>query len=54
MLKQKPFIIAAFATEDIAVTAIPAPQKEMMINGYNPKRSGDIQFTLSRVILMVA
>lgn len=45
MLKQQPFIIAAFATEDIAVTALPQPQKEMIINGYNPKRSGDIQFT---------
>jgi hypothetical protein len=45
MLKQKPYIIAAFATEDIAITALPQPQREMMINGYNPKRSGDIQFT---------
>jgi predicted AlkP superfamily pyrophosphatase or phosphodiesterase len=45
MLKQKPYIIAAFATEYIAITALPQPQREMMINGYNPKRSGDIQFT---------
>ncbi len=44
-LMQKPFIITAFSVEDIAVTALPQPQKEMMINGYNPKRSGDIQFT---------
>ncbi len=44
-LKQKDFIIAAFETEEIAETALPSPQKEMMINGYNPKRSGDIQFT---------
>ena len=44
-LKKKPFIIAAFATEDIATTTLPQPQKEMMVNGYNPKRSGDIQFT---------
>ena len=45
ILKKQPYIIAAFATEDIATTALPATQKEMMINGYNPKRSGDIQFT---------
>lgn len=44
-LKQQPYIIAAFATEDIATTTLPQPQKEMMTNGYNPKRSGDIQFT---------
>jgi Type I phosphodiesterase / nucleotide pyrophosphatase len=44
-LRQKPYIIQAFATADIELTALPQPQKEMMINGYNPKRSGDIQFT---------
>ncbi len=44
-LKQKPYIIQAFATADIEMTALPQPQKEMMLNGYNPKRSGDIQFT---------
>ena len=44
-LKQYDYIIAAFATEDIAVTSLPELQKKMMINGYNPKRSGDIQFT---------
>ncbi len=44
-LKQKPYIIQAFATDDIEMTALTQPQKEMMLNGYNPKRSGDIQFT---------
>ena len=44
-LKQKTYIIAAFATEDIELSALPQPQKQMLINGYNPKRSGDIQFT---------
>lgn len=44
-LKQKPFIIGAFETEEIAETTLPQPQKEMMTNGYNPRRSGDIQFT---------
>ena len=44
-LKQKPYIIAAFATDAIEQATLPQPQKQMMINGYNPKRSGDIQFT---------
>lgn len=44
-LTQKPFIVTAFATADIELTALPQPQKEMMKNGYNAKRSGDIQFT---------
>ncbi|MGB5008252.1 MAG: alkaline phosphatase PafA [Ferruginibacter sp.] len=46
ILKQEPYIIAAFTTEDIAGTNLSQPQKEMMIHGYNPKRSGDLQFTL--------
>jgi hypothetical protein len=45
VLKQKDFIINAFELENILQTSLPAPQREMMINGYNPKRSGDIEFT---------
>ena len=45
VLKQKDFIINAFELEKILETSLPAPQREMMINGYNPKRSGDIEFT---------
>lgn len=45
MLKEEPFVVTAFATENLVITTLPEPQKEMMINGYNPKRSGDIQFT---------
>ncbi|MBL7701248.1 MAG: alkaline phosphatase family protein [Ferruginibacter sp.] len=45
-LKAKPFIIAAFETDKLMLTTLPEPQKTMMINGFNPKRSGDIQFTL--------
>jgi predicted AlkP superfamily pyrophosphatase or phosphodiesterase len=45
-LKQKPYIITAFSTDAIQQTTLPQPQREMLINGYNPKRSGDIQFTL--------
>lgn len=44
-LKQKSYIINAFALEDIELTTLPQPQKQMMINSYHPKRSGDIQFT---------
>jgi predicted AlkP superfamily pyrophosphatase or phosphodiesterase len=44
-LQQKPYIVNVFETSKLALAAIPEPQKEMMANGYNPKRSGDIQFT---------
>lgn len=43
-LKQQPYIIHAFETDKIALTSISLKVKEMHINGYNPKRSGDIQF----------
>jgi predicted AlkP superfamily pyrophosphatase or phosphodiesterase len=46
LLKAKPFIIAAFETEKLSATTLPEPQKTMMANGFNSKRSGDIQFTL--------
>lgn len=45
-LKQKPYIITAFETDKLATATLPEPLKSMMGNGYNPKRSGDIQFTL--------
>jgi hypothetical protein len=45
-LKEKPYVITAVELSEIGEAAIPEPQKERMINGYNPKRSGDIQFTL--------
>lgn len=44
-LKQKPYVINAFETDKIMLATIAEPQKSMMVNGYNPKRSGDIQFT---------
>ena len=44
-LKQRDYIISAFDLQELAATTLPEPQKTMMINGYNPKRSGDIQFT---------
>ncbi len=44
-LKEKDFIINAFELDEVMEAALPAPQREMMINGYNPKRSGDVEFT---------
>ncbi len=46
MLQAKPFIITAFETDKLALTTLSEPQKTMLANGYNTKRSGDIQFTL--------
>jgi arylsulfatase A-like enzyme len=44
-LKQKDFIINAIELDEVMEAALPAPQRDMLMNGYNPKRSGDIQFT---------
>ena len=44
-LQQKPSVINVFEINKLMQAVIPEPQKEMMANGYNPKRSGDIQFT---------
>ena len=43
-LKTQPYIQYAFSTENIATQSIPGPIKERLINGYNPKRSGEIGF----------
>ena len=45
LLRQKPYIVNVFETDKIMQATIAEPQKQMMTNGYNPKRSGDIQFT---------
>lgn len=45
-LQSKPFILTAFETDKLATVTLPEPQKTMLANGYNVKRSGDIQFTL--------
>lgn len=44
-LKENEYIISAVELEEIQEASLSQPQKEMMIHGYNPKRSGDIQFT---------
>ena len=43
-LKKQPSIVDAMELEKISAATLPEPQKNMMINGYTPKRSGDIQF----------
>jgi predicted AlkP superfamily pyrophosphatase or phosphodiesterase len=45
-LQEKPYIINVFETDKLVVTALAEPLKTMLTNGYNTKRSGDIQFTL--------
>jgi predicted AlkP superfamily pyrophosphatase or phosphodiesterase len=44
-LRKKDSIIAdAFDLQKIEMATLPEPQKSMLINGYTPSRSGDIQF----------
>ena len=43
-LQAKPYITSAFETDKLFLTNLPEPQKTMLANGYNYKRSGDIQF----------
>jgi len=45
-LQAKPYILTAFEPSKIAAVTLPEPQKTRFTNGYNVKRSGDIQFTL--------
>jgi len=44
ILKEMDFITDAVELDKVGESALPSPQKQMMMNGYNPKRSGDIQF----------
>ncbi|HRE64282.1 MAG TPA: alkaline phosphatase family protein, partial [Ferruginibacter sp.] len=45
-LKQYPYVVHAVELENLAAFTMNETQKRMMSNGYNPKRSGDIQFTV--------
>lgn len=45
ILKKNPNIVNAAETDAISSASLPEPQKKMFLNGYNPKRSGDIMFT---------
>ena len=44
ILKEKEFVANAFETKLISAETLPALLKEIVSNGYNDKRSGDIQF----------
>lgn len=39
-------VTRAFSLEDLSATTLPEKIKEMAANGYNPERSGDIQYIL--------
>ncbi|HVZ98599.1 MAG TPA: alkaline phosphatase PafA [Chitinophagaceae bacterium] len=43
-LKKEPYVANAFITEKIATSTVPEPIKQRLINGYNPRRSGEIGF----------
>ena len=43
-LNEQPFINYAFSTKNIESASIPSAIKKMLINGYNPKRSGQIGY----------
>lgn len=45
-LKKRPFVMYAFETGKISTETINETQKQMMISGYSPQRSGDIMFTV--------
>jgi len=45
ILRRKPAIVNAVESEGLTAASLPEPQKKMFINGYHPKRSGDIIFT---------
>jgi len=45
-LMQKIFVNDAFELNKLSAVTMPEPLKTMLINGYNTKRSGDIQFTV--------
>ena len=46
-LKKEPYIANAVELENISGATLPKPLKKMMINGYTPGRSGDIQFVFT-------
>jgi predicted AlkP superfamily pyrophosphatase or phosphodiesterase len=43
-LNEQPFIDYAFRSKNISTASIPSPIKQMLINGYNSKRSGQIGY----------
>lgn len=45
-LKKSPAVANAFATADIMTVPVNSTMRNMMANGYNPARSGDVQIVL--------
>lgn len=45
-VKKFPFVVDAFETVQIATITYPEPIHTRLINGYNPVRSGDIEYTI--------
>ncbi len=43
-LKSLPYVANAFSTQNIMTQSIAEPIKRRLINGYNPKRSGEVEF----------
>ncbi|SJZ46200.1 Type I phosphodiesterase / nucleotide pyrophosphatase [Chitinophaga eiseniae] len=46
-LQKSPAVAKVFPIKELMVTVLPEPMRTMMTNGYNTKRSGDIQIVLS-------
>ncbi len=46
ILQKQSFITHAFATAEIYKSGLPQPVMERVINGYNPKRSGEVGFII--------
>ncbi|CAL1520248.1 alkaline phosphatase PafA [Chitinophaga sp. MM2321] len=46
-LLKLPAVVNAFPNRDVLTTTLPEPMRSMMVNGYNAKRSGDIQLVLA-------
>ena len=45
-LRAQPYIVNAFELDQLSNTTLPPTQKQMMANGYNPVRGGDIMYTV--------
>ena len=45
-LEEKPFVLSVFNMQDASQATLPEPIKSRVINSYNTKRSGDIQFII--------
>jgi predicted AlkP superfamily pyrophosphatase or phosphodiesterase len=46
LIQEKPFVLSVFEMAKAQTTTLPEPVKTRVINSYNTKRSGDIQFII--------